>query len=315
MTRGYGFSPQSYVFSPGLPFLGAVFNLLFQNPVASMAICAVVFGVLWVPLYQLVAEKYMSKQAALASALLFALSPYTFLFTSVAYTEGLFLSFTLGAWYLFKKGNTASASVLGAASFFSRIMVGVVLVLPMLLESLCERGKRRIANVAFSLAPVSALLSWLIYFKITANDYFPFSSATEWNSLYTLRTLLFEGLPKLGLGVFQAAVQNNSTPPHWLAPIAVAAALAIPPFLIYRAAKKEKSLALYSLAYYVGMLLFGALASMPRYISVLFPLWIMLTAKVSLSRRSKALVAVISAVFFVVGLTMWIDFLNGQFVA
>ena len=110
MTRGYAFSTQSYTFTPGLPVFGKLFSLLFQNPVVSIALCALMFGVLWIPFFQLIAEKYMSKQAALASTLLFALSPYVFLFTSVAYSEGLFLFFTLSAWYLFKKGKVALCS-------------------------------------------------------------------------------------------------------------------------------------------------------------------------------------------------------------
>jgi hypothetical protein len=314
MTRGYGFSPNSYVFSPGLPFFSMVLNLFFKNPVVSTALCALVFGVLWVPFYQLVAEKYISKQAALGSAFLFAFSPYVFLFTTVAYSEGLFLFFTLSAWYLFKKGKMAFASGLAAISALARI-AGVVLVLPMLVVSLREKGARRIRWVAFSLSPLLALLSWLVYCQITANDFLAFMHATEWSGLYTFRTLLFEGLPQHGFNIFQVAFQNYATPPHWLTPFAVVAALAVPPFLIYKTIKTEKPLAFYALLCYVWVLLFGALVSMPRYVSVLFPLWIPLTAKLSMNKRSAVLLGVTSAISFVVSLSLWVDFLNGRFVA
>ena len=138
MTRGYGFSPQSYAFSPILPFMGRVLDLLLQSPVVSIAVCSLVFGVLWIPFYQLVAEKYMSKQELPGSALIFALSPYMFLFTTLVYTEGLFLFLTLNAWYLFKMGKITSATGLAAVSALTRI-VGLVLVLPMLIVSLSKK--------------------------------------------------------------------------------------------------------------------------------------------------------------------------------
>ena len=314
MTRGYGFSPQSYAFSPILPLLGRVINLLFQSPVVSIAVCSLIFGVLWVPFYQLVAEKHMSKQAALGSALIFALSPYVFLFTTVAYTEGLFLFFTLSAWYLFKKGKIKFAAGFAAISALTRI-VGAVLVLPMLVVSLRKKNALRLRWIAFSLLPVVALLSWLAYCQLAANDFLAFMHATEWSGLYTLRTLFFEGLPLKGFNVFQAAFQNSPTPPVWLTPFAVVAALVIPPILIYKIAKTEKPLAFYSLVCYLWILMFGALVSIPRYITVLFPLWIPLTAKLSINKKFAVLLGVGSAISFIISLSLWIDFLNGQFVA
>lgn len=314
MTRGYGFSPQSYAFSPILPFMGRVLNLLLQSPVVSIAVCSLVFGVLWIPFYQLVAEKYMSKQAALGSALIFALSPYMFLFTTLVYTEGLFLFLTLNAWYLFKMGKITSATGLAAVSALTRI-VGLVLVLPMLIVSLVKKGARKIYWVAFSLLPIVALLSWLVYCQLTANDFLAFMHATEWSSLYTLRTLIFEGLPQKGFNVFQEAFQNTSAPLVWFTPFAAVVALVIPPFLIYKMAKTEKPLAIYSLVCYVWLLMFGALVSMPRYVSVLFPLWIPLTARLSMNKKSAVLLGVTLMTSFIISLSLWVDFLNGQFVA
>ena len=86
MTKGYGFSAQSYTFSPVLPFFAKLTNLVLQNPMVSIVLTVLVFGVLWIPLYQLLAESYMGKKAALLSALLLAFSPYLFVFTTVAYS-------------------------------------------------------------------------------------------------------------------------------------------------------------------------------------------------------------------------------------
>jgi hypothetical protein len=313
MTRGYAFSPQSYTFTPGLPLFGKLFSLLFQNPVVSIALCALMFGVLWIPFYQLIAEKYMSKQAALASTLLFALSPYVFLFTSVAYSEGLFLFFTLSAWYLFKKGKVAFAAALAAGASITRTM-GVVLVLPMLIESLKQKGSHRLRNVILSFLPIVSLLLWLVYSQFTAKDWLALVHTTEWSSLYSLRSLLFEGLPQKGVQAI-LEVPYQLSPLHWLSPIAITAAIIVPPFLIYKTIKVEKSLAMYSLAFYVGVMTLGALISTPRFISVMFPLWMALTAKLSQSRKTLAFVLAVLIVFVAVGLDLWISFLNGQFIA
>jgi hypothetical protein len=314
MTRGYAFSGDSYTFSPGLPFFGNLFNLALGNPLVSITVCALVFGVLWIPLYQLLAEKYMSKQAALASTLLFAFSPYLFLFTTVAYSESAFLFFTLGAWYLFNKGKVAYASAFGIVAILTRTF-GILIVLPMLFGSLKQKGLHRLRNVILSLLPAVALAIWFIYISFIANNFLAPVRTTEWSGLYSFRTLLMD-LPHRGIdAILMAPYQHWPTPPHWLLPSAIILALAIPPLLIYKVAKMDKSLAIYSLAGYIGILVFAALVSTPRFISVLFPLWIPLTAKLSGSRKSMVLVAVVAAVFYVVAVSLWMDFLNGQFIA
>ena len=181
-----------------------------------------------------------------------------FLFTTLVYSEGLFLFFTLSAWHFFKNGKITSATGLAAISALTRI-VGVVLILPLLIVSLLKKGAQKIYWVAFSLLPIVALLSWLVYCQLTANDFLAFMHATEWSSLYTLRTLIFEGLPQKGFSVFQEAFQNTSAPLVWFTPYAAVAALVVPPFLIYKTAKTEKPLAIYSLVCYVWLLMFAEL--------------------------------------------------------
>jgi hypothetical protein len=49
--------------------------------------------------------------------------------------------------------------------------------------------------------------------------------------------------------------------------------------------------------------------------SVIFPLWIPLFAKISLTKKQTLLVAALSIGFFLVALDMWQSFLGGKFVA
>ena len=314
LTKGYEFSSQSYAFSPMLPFLGRIFRLLFQNPVISLVICSLIFGVLWIPFYQLVAENYMSKSKALFSALIFGLSPYVFLFTTVGYTEGLFLFVTLGSWYYFKMNKIGFASGFAAISTLTRIN-GVFITLPFLAASIFKKKTQKMYWFAFSLLPILALIGWLVYCRFTANDFLAFMHANEWSSMYTLRTLIAEGLPQKGIAVFQDAFQNSPAPPVWLTPYAVIFAIVAPVFLLLRAWKMDKSLALYFLLSYLGILMTGALVSLPRYISGLFPVWIFIAGFIPVNRKTTVLLVAGLFLSVVIGLGLWTDFLNGKFVA
>jgi hypothetical protein len=314
MTKGYGFSPQSYTFSPALPFFAKLTNLVLQNPMVSIVLTVLVFGVLWIPLYQLLAEGYMGKKAALFSALLLAFSPYLFVFTTVSYSESLLLFFVLGAWVLSKKGKFFGASALAAIAPLTRTM-GILVVLPMIYYSLKQKTHRG-RNVLLSLLPIASLTAWFASFGFSAGDFLAPLHTSEWSSMYSFGTLLTEGIPRYGLKtILEAPFQASPIVSHWLLPFAVGIALLFP-FLLFRSAwKKDKSLWIYAVAGYGGILCFGALVSTPRFVSVLFPLWIPLTASFSGSKRSIVIAAVIIGTFYVVALDLWISFLSGQFIA
>jgi hypothetical protein len=313
LTKGYEFSPQSYTFSPALPFFATIANLVLKSPMFSLALTALVFGVLWIPLYQLLAEGYIGKKAALLSALLLAFSPYLFVFTTVAYSEGLLLFFVLGAWLLFKKGNLLGASAFAAVAPLTRTM-GILVVLPMLYGSLKQKT-HRVRNLLLSLLPIASLTGWFAGLGISAGDFLAPVHTSEWNLLYSFRTLLTEGIPRYGVKVIlEAPFQPSPIPSHWLLSFAVGSALLFPLLLFKNTWKKDRSLWIYAVAGYGGILWFGALVSTPRFVAVLFPLWIPLTAGFSGNKKSIAIAAVVIGVFFVVALDLWESFLKGQFI-
>jgi hypothetical protein len=313
LTKGYGFSLQSYAFSPMFPFTGRLFNLFLQNPIVSLAVCSMIFGVLWVPLYQLVAENYMTKKKALISALIFGLSPYVFLFTTVEYTEGLFLFATLFCWYCLKKNKIAPTAGFAAITALTR-MSGVIIAVPLISDFILKKLPRRKYWVPVILAPFIAFFAWLLYSKLTVNDFFAYMHVSEWSSMYTLPTIITDGISKEGVYVFQNAFQNVPGSTVWLAPVAVIAAIVIPALLMYQAFKMDKSLGLYFLFSYVGILMFGALVSLPRYISVLFPIWILFTTIIPINKRTAVFLIAGLLVSLILGWMFWIDFLSGKFV-
>ena len=314
LTNGYSFSVQSYTFSPLFPFFGALTNLLLQNPAGSLVLTALIFGVLWIPIYQLLAESYIGKKAALLSTILLAFSPYLFVFTTVAYSEGLFLFFVLTAWLLFKKGKLLGATAFAIISPLTRIM-GIIVVFPMLYYSLKQKA-HRIRNVILCLLPVASLIAWFASLGILTGDYLAPAHTSEWQGLYSFRTLLTQGIPQYGIqAILDAPLQLPPITSHWLLPFAVIFALFFPLFMLYSIWKIDKPLWIYALAGYGGILFFGALVSTPRFVAVLFPLWIPLTARLSGSKKSLIITAVAAGTFFVVALDLWISFLNGEFIA
>lgn len=314
MTKGYIFSSQSYAFLPGLPIFGVLLNSLVHNSVASIAICGLIFGVLWVPFFQFAIEEYTDERTAMWATLLFAFSPYVFVFTTVAYTEGLFLSFSLITWYSFKQGKIGWASGLASVSALTRI-TGILIILPMLISSLKQKRRHRRQNIVLSLLPLMSLVIWFIYFQILVGDILAPIHTTEWSSMYTIPSLLFQGVPENGLHVFDMSTQYWPTMYFWLLPVAIISALFTPPFLIYELAKKDKPMACYALTGYVGILLFGAVVSMPRFISALFPLWLALAVKRKVSRKTEILLVTILAASLIISVDMWMSFLDGQFIA
>jgi len=314
MTKGYEISLQSFTFSPVLPFFAKIADFFLQSPMISLVLTASVFGVLWVPLYQSLAESYIGKKSGLFSALLLAFSPYLFVFTTVAYSEGLLLFFVLGAWLLLKRGKLFSASVFAIVAPLIKTM-GILVVLPMLYVSLRQRA-HRVRNVLISLLPAVSLSGWFAYLGFSTGDFLAPVHTSEWAQLYSFRTLLTEGIPRYGMkALLEAPYQIPPIPTHWLLPIAVVFSLFLPILLFFETWKKDKSLWIYAIAGYSGILYFGALVSLPRFISLLFPIWIPLTARFSGSKKSTIIAAIISVSFYIVALDLWFNFLNGKFVA
>jgi len=277
-------------------------------------LAAFIFGVVWIPIYQLLAESYIGKKAALLSTILLAFSPYLFVFTTVAYSEGLLLFFVLTAWLLFKKGKLLGSTAFAIIAPLTRIM-GIIVVFPMLYYSLKQKA-HRIRNVILCLLPVASLIVWFASLGIFMGDYLAPVHTTEWKDLYSFRTLLTQGIPQHGIKVIlNAILQFPPVTSHWLLPFAVIFALIFPLVMLYSIWKIDKSLWIYALAGYVGILCFGALVSTPRFVAVLFPLWIPLTARLSGSKKSIIITAVVAGAFFVVALDLWFSFLNGEFIA
>ena len=314
MTKGYAVSAQSYTFSPALPFMGYLTNLILQNPLMSIAMVSLFFGILLIPLFQLLAENFVNKKTALLSTLLFAFFPYVFVFTTVAYSESLMLFLVIAAWLLASKGKIAEASVFGVLAPLSRTM-GILVIIPLLYNSIKNKNRRK-RNTFLSLLPIISLSSWFVYLGTISGVPLAPVTTTEWSQLWTFRSLILDGIPRYGLEIIgEAAYQVPPITTHWLLPSAVLIFLLFPFIILIKFIKKDKSLWLFAAFGYLGVLFFGALVSIPRFISMIFPLWIILFSNLKGDRKSIIVTIVLTTVFIIVLINLWQAFLRGEFIS
>ncbi len=306
-AHGYQFSDQGFAFMPGLPFLARLLQPL-GGVLPALAAVSLVAGILWVPLFESVAEHYVGRRGAFAASLLFALSPFTLLFTTVAYAEGLFLLLTLAAWRLYLEKRYMPASVVAALVALVRIP-GALIVIPMAAGLLASRsGGDRRRGVLMGVPAAVAVCLWVGFMWLSTGDPFAVLHNSEWSGMYTLPTWLIGVLPDSGLGALAFPVPFIDV--HWLLPACIWGSIVVPPLLVWRLRKVDRRLALYCAAYLAGVLAFGAVASLPRFVAVLFPLWLVLPRRTI----SKWTLASLITVSVTLSLVLWAGFLGGAFV-
>lgn len=309
-AHGYSFSNQSYAFLPGLPILARGLQIFLGSPIVALVVCCFIFGVLWIPIYQSVAEHYMGHRAAFVSSLIFALSPFTLLFTTVAYTEGPFLFFTLVAWKLYLDRRYLSTSLVSAAASLMRIP-GFLIVLPIMVDLSTSRKRgSRLRAVLIGLPTVVVLICWIIFMGLSVGDPFAILHTTEWSEMYSLPTYLMYILPEGGFGALSFPIASLEI--HLLLPVSIWCAILLSLILIWRVSKFDRSLSLYCVAYVMGLFAFGALVSFPRFMTALFPLWLPFTGAI-ISRKWSVILFIVASVAS--GLLLWAGFLSGVFVA
>ena len=313
-AKGYAFSTQSYAFFPALPLFTWLLNSLFQNPLLAIVFVSISTGIAWIPLYQLAIEEYVGKSNAPLATLLYATSPYVFLFTTVAYSESFFLLATIGAWYSFKKKKTPLAIAFASLAIVSR-PTGIVILLPMLAEiSQTHRhtgAPLRLQDFLYLAVPLATFFSWLLYCRIMINDWIAPFDRSAWDDWVALFGILFKIIPKGELSTLLGSLRMSFT----VYQLPCALFLPLSALLIRQLARADRKLAIYSTAYFIGIVAFGSLASLPRFASFLYPMWIPAVKKLGRSRNPVPVTVLICISFFLSSLLLWSGFLNGQFIA
>jgi len=152
--------------------------LLGADVPVSAVVIAVGCGLISVPIFQIVVEYYFSKRYAMIATLLYFLLPPVFVFSGVAYSESIFLLFTLLAWYCHLRGHEERSLIAAVLSSLARAN-GVLITIPLAYDYLRRRQFRHLALLTI---PLLFVFGWLMYGYIMTGTWAYFASNIFWQS-------------------------------------------------------------------------------------------------------------------------------------
>lgn len=244
---------------------------------------------------------------------LLLLFPTAFFFVSV-YTESLFLFLAVSSFYFARKGNFLLASLLAAGASATRV-VGIFL-LPVLLWEYWQANGKSMKRMF----TVSGLVPWISTLGLLG--YMNFLNKTLGDALYFIHVQ-----PMVGAGrviskvillhqVFYRYLKMVIFVDHKSVTFSVVALELVVGILflllIFRTFKLRFSYGIYSLAVYLLPTLTGTFLSLPRFVLVIFPAFIVLQQFLSKQPRLRKLFVILCLLAQIYYLTL---FATGNFVA
>lgn len=281
------------VFFPLYPILVKIASLAtFGNLVlAGLLVSNIAFLAALILFYKMIAKTY-SEKTALWSAIFLLAFPTSFYFGAV-YTEGLFFLLIISAFYLLEQKKYWQAAIVGSFASATRL-IGLFLA-PLIVS----RKNLRAALPAL-IVPVG-FLAYVIYLKLEFNNPLYFLTAQQIfgqersvGSIVLLPQVIYRYLKIL------STVQGQ---PLITAAFELSATLIALALLILAIKKVKLQWVLFSFAAILIPTLTGTLTSMPRYILVAFPIYIVLAQirstvlKIILLIISSSLLIYLTALF------------------
>ncbi len=287
-------------FFPGYPIFIRLFGTLVDNYWLSAFMLSMVLGLAIFPIFQAIAEAYMSRSEAIGGTLLMAFFPYVFLFTTVAYPESLFLISVLATWFFYLKNRILYASLCSMVAVLTKTY-GILIVLPMFLDLIINR---KWGKAVLTLTP--ALIISIIVLPFTHKDLLVLLTEEINTATWavTRKTIGFFWLRDYIVPIF-----TESRPMvffHFFHAFALAFII-LTGYLVINSLKVDWRLGIYSIAMFTVIIIFGFVNGLPRYISFIFPIW--LVVKV----RNPAILLPIIFLFYIHSLILWYQFLYAQY--
>lgn len=283
-----GYAYPVYVFLPAYPVLIWIVGSLVQNYWFGAFLVTQAFALGAILVFQLLAQQYMDPREALHATLLMATFPYISVFTTLGYSEAVFLFASISAWYFYRTERLGASALLAGLTSVSRIY-GLVIVLPMLLDIVKGRYWRRLLYLA---VPVAFIGAWATFCYATTGDLLA-SWTDEWKFYAVKGTNL--GLAQTIFSQLTYGLPSGGLDPAILVSVALFA------FLVVRVWKVDRNLWGYALTM-LGVLIFivPSHITLLRILAFVFPVW--LTVKV----KNPIVVAACVALFVLIGLLLWL---------
>lgn len=267
--RGYGYAQQA--FFPLYPnLIRKILPLISNTVVVGILISSVSFIAGLFFLNKLIELDY-SREVAKWTIIALLIFPTSFFFTSV-YTEGLFFFLTITSFYFARKDKWWFAGILGALAANTRF-IGILL-LPVLLVEWWQ-GRREKINLLFLLLIPVGLVSYMLFLQRTTGDYLAFVHVQRLFAQDRSQKLIL--LYQVFWRYFKILTTVNPTQPnYWTIVLEFVSAIVFLITSIYSFIKQRLSYALFNFMAYIIPTLTGSFVSLPRYVLVCFPSFIIL---------------------------------------
>ena len=284
-----------WAFLPAFPAIIKIISILTNHSGVATALAGLICGITWIPIYYKIAATYTDNEYATYPTLIFAFFPTVYLFTSVGYSEGLWLTNTLLGWYFFIKERYFMSSIALTFSILTRVP-GFVLPAVILLYMLLYRKNLR---GLFYLIPFCAMFLWLLYgYTQTGEVAAPITAQTKtvWNPHLNFLEVFIFGIIRQGI----LSWNEYSSSIILLVTVFV--------YLYIKAFDVDKILGVYSLSLLALYLITGYFLSLPRFLPFTFPIWI----KTGKAIRNEYSLSVYIFLNYIFAILLWSQFLNDR---
>lgn len=266
----YGYLFVGQAFFPLYPILIRFFG---SGMWAGLLISNLSFLVALIGLYKLIRLDYSEKITRLSILLLF-LFPTSFYFGSV-YTESSFLALVVWSYYAARKEKWFITGILGTFASATRV-IGSILLPVLLIEILIKKKKLEVKHWPLALIPLG-IIFYMVYLWRFSGDPLAFIHAQVSVGEQRSSTLII--LPQVFYRYFFKIIPNlnfNYLPMVITTFLELGSGLLFLVLSVYSFWKLKLSYALFLSLGYLIPTLTGSFSSLPRYVVVLFPAFILL---------------------------------------
>lgn len=297
-----GYAAQfTQAFFPLYPLLTKIFSYLTLGNlfISAVLISNTVFLLGLLIFYKLL-KIHFSQKVSFWSIIFLLSFPTSFFFGSI-YTEGLFFFLTVSTFYLVEKNKLLFAALIGAIASATRL-IGIFL------STAFVRSGKNVREMLFAAIIPVGLIAYMVYLGIKFQNpfYFLTSQSAFGQDRATLDIVL---LPQVVFRYIKILFTTSGLTFASALFDLITTALALG-LLIYAIKKVKTSWLIFSFISIIIPTLTGTFASMPRYVLIAFPMFIVLA-----SIKANMLKALIITIFVVLGIISLSLFSQGYWVA
>ena len=316
IDKGYAGADLIQAFFPGFPLIVKLVSLIINNILISALLVSNLFFLGFLYIWYLFVEKRYSKTTAFLSTLIILLFPTSFFFGAI-YNESLFLTLVILTFWFAEKKNYLIAALFIAAASATRI-VGILLVPAVLMELIFKdyqfnEYKKRLLSAPKKLKPIVTILlgsvGLLVYmaflqFKYGDPLYF-FHVQAEFGGIRQESLVMYPQVIYRYIKILLTVRPFNLS--YFSSVSELIAGIGGLIFILLSYKKVKISYLVFALLAFILPTLTGTFSSMPRYVLVSFPIFILLALWAEKSLFFKYSWFIISGILLVFNTVLFIQ--------